>query len=316
MAASTGAAPFGARSVGASALDYLVVGHVAADWIEGSHRPLLGGTATYAALTALRLGARVGVHTSASYEPGLVDVLHGVHVARIPAEYSTTFANRYEADGTRTQTVESVADRLTFDQILPEWRGAPLVHLAPIAQEVDPGLLDRFPRAFLGITPQGWLRAWGDDGGVHRAEWRDAKRVLRRANAVVVSEADLPDPALVDEWARVAHLLVVTRGERGCDVYHAGEDPATPYHSPAFKVPRVIDPTGAGDAFAAAYFWHLHQAGNWREAADWANCVASFVVEKRGPAGVPRLADAEARWRSNARATASPGAPVRSGAGS
>lgn len=293
-----------------------MVGHVAADWLGETRRPFLGGTATYAALTALRLGARVGVHTSASYEPGLVDVLHGVHVARIPAEYSTSFVNAYQVDGTRSQTVESVAERLAFDQILPEWRGAPLVHLAPVAQEVDPGLLDRFPRAFLGVTPQGWLRAWDDDGVVRPTEWRDAQRVLRRANAVVVSETDVPDPALVAEWARVARLLVVTRGVHGCDVYHAGEDPTMPYRSPAFKVPRVADPTGAGDAFAAAYFWHLHQTGNWREAADWANCVASFVVEKRGPAGVPKLDDAEKRWRGTARTTATPTAPVRSGASS
>ena len=42
-------------------------------------------------------------------------------------------------------------------------------------------------------------------------------------------------------------------------------------------------------------------AGDWQTAADWANCVASFVVEKRGVAGVPKLAEVEKRWRSGTR---------------
>ncbi len=54
----------------------------------------MGGT-TYAALTARNMGARVGVHTSASYEPGLVDTLRGTYVARVPAEFTTCFTNEY-----------------------------------------------------------------------------------------------------------------------------------------------------------------------------------------------------------------------------
>jgi hypothetical protein len=63
------AAPIGKEPSGA--IDYLVMGHVAADWLAGLKRPVLGGTATYAAATARNLGARVGVHTSAAYESGL-----------------------------------------------------------------------------------------------------------------------------------------------------------------------------------------------------------------------------------------------------
>ncbi len=70
----------------------------------------------------------------------------------------------------------------------------------------------------------------------------------------------------------------------------------------AFKPAREVDPTGAGDVFAAAYVWHLYQSrGNWRQAADWANCVASFVVEKRGVAGIPKLSEVEQRWSDGSR---------------
>jgi hypothetical protein len=242
------------------------------------------------------MGARVGVHTSASYEPGLIDTLSGALVARVPAEYTTCFVNDYSS-GKRVQTIESVADKLTYDQILPEWRNPPVVHLGPLCQELDTAIVDRFPRSLIGVTPQGWLRGWGDDGVVHPVEWADAARVLRKANVVVISEHDVADVLEIREWANRARMLVVTMGERGCDVYRQGG--GEPFHSPAFKSGSESDPTGAGDVFAAAFLWHLHKsAGDWKTAADWGNCVASFAVEKRGVAGVPKLAEVEKRWQN------------------
>src|ERR1043166_2633717 len=93
-------------------VDYLLLGHVTVDRLDDK-RVVLGGTATYGALTARNMGARVGVHTSTAYEPGLIDTLGGVLVARIPAEYTTCFVNAY-SDGKRQQSIESVAERITY----------------------------------------------------------------------------------------------------------------------------------------------------------------------------------------------------------
>lgn len=282
-----------------ASVDYLVVGHIAMDRSVG-HRLALGGTAAYAALTARNMGARVGVHTSASYEPALVDTLYATIVARIPSEYTTLFENTYDEQGARHQAVESVAEKLTFDQLLAEWRNTPVVHIAPIGHELDAAIVDKFPKAFLGVTPQGWMRAWDEpEGKVRLTAWADPDRVLARADAIVVSEDDLVDPSVIPTWAAKTKLLVVTRGAEGADVYKKGE--SEPYHSPAFKANKPEDPTGAGDVFAAAFFWHVHTTGDWRQAADWANCVASFVVEKRAVAGVPKLVDVEKRWKTGNR---------------
>jgi pfkB family carbohydrate kinase len=279
-------------------IDYLLLGHVTVDRLD-DRRVVLGGTATYGAVTTRNMGARVGVHTSASYEPGLIDTLGGVLVARVPAEYTTCFVNDYSS-GKRQQTLESVAEKLTYDQILPEWRNPPVVHLGPLCQEIDSSLVTKFPKSLIGVTPQGWMRAWGDDGIVHPVDWADAERVLKRADAVIISEDDVADRSVIDEWASKARMLVVTLGDRGADVYRNGSQ--QPHHSPAFKSATEVDPTGAGDVFAAAFLWHLHKAGgDWQTAVDWANCVASFVVEKRGVSGVPKLADVEKRWSSGAR---------------
>ena len=124
-----------------------------------------------------------------------------------------------------------------------------------------------------------------------------AMKLLSRADVVIISEHDVADASVIQDWAARARMLVVTLGERGCDVYRAGEV----YHSAAFKAGAEVDPTGAGDVFAAAYLWHLHTSGgDWKTAADWANCVASFVVEKRGVSGAPKLVDVEQRWQNGA----------------
>jgi sugar/nucleoside kinase (ribokinase family) len=126
--------------------------------------------------------------------------------------------------------------------------------------------------------------------------------------AVIISEEDVAEPSVIEDWAAKARMLVVTQGDRGCDVYRKGE--SEPLHSPAFKSAIEVDPTGAGDVFAGAFLWHLHKSGgDWKTAADWANCVASFAVEKRGVAGVPKLAEVEKRWRSGTRIGVRVGAP-------
>jgi 1D-myo-inositol 3-kinase len=284
-------------------IDYLLLGHVTVDRLA-ERRVTLGGTATYAAVAARNMGARVGVHTSAAYEPGLIDVLRGVLVARVPTEYTTCFVNEYSG-GERRQSIESVAAKLTYEQLLPEWRNPPVVHLGPLCNELDASLVGRFPRSIVGVTPQGWMRAWGEDGVVHPTPWPDADKVLARADAVIVAEDDFIDPAILAEWAARARMLVVTRGQRGADVYRQGA--SAPYHSAAFQPAAEMDPTGSGDVFASAFLWHLHSSGgDWQTAADWANCVASFVVEKRGVGGVPKLADVEKRWRGGARRGGTP----------
>jgi sugar/nucleoside kinase (ribokinase family) len=259
---------------------------------------VLGGTATYAALTAARLGQRVGVLTSAGWEPELVDVLasEGVQVARLPAEHTTRFVNVYE-HGTRRQFVEARAETLSAAQLPPEWGDAPLVHLAPLADELDLDLLEAFPRAIIGVTPQGWMRAWDESGLVRAIPWREVERVLARVDVAVFSEEDVPDPALIETYAGMARLAVVTRGQRGASIHQDGHW----QHSAAFQAGRQVDPTGAGDVFAAGFLIHYRQTGDALASADFANCVASFAVEKRHHHAIPTLEQVEERWQRGKR---------------
>lgn len=280
-------------------LDYLVVGHVTAD--QTPDGPSLGGTATYSSLVAVVLGQRVGLLTAASFEPGLIDILGDVRVARLPAADTTQFTNTYE-NLIRKQKVEHVAPSLSAKHLLPEWRDTPILHLAPVAREVENDFFNAFPKAFIGVTPQGWMRSWDGDGLVRASEWTNANVVLQRANAVVMSVEDVDQPEHIDEWARKAKVLVVTHGEAGAVVYHKG----TIQHSPAFAAGKIVDPTGSGDFFAAAFFVRLADSGNPFASAEFANCVASFAVERKGFEAVPTAEQIEERWNAGKRLSAKP----------
>ncbi|MEE8370045.1 MAG: PfkB family carbohydrate kinase, partial [Dehalococcoidia bacterium] len=59
----------------------------------------------------------------------------------------------------------------------------------------------------------------------------------------------------------------------------------------------TIDPTGAGDAFAAAFLIHLWETGDGWQSARFAACAASFVIEREGTAAIPDRDQIEARLR-------------------
>ena len=260
-------------------LDYLVVGHVTRDLVGDSYT--LGGTVSYAARTARALGCRVGVVTSAGPDLDLSQVLDGVTISRFPAANTTTFQNIYTSDG-RRQVLHGVAKTLVPQAVPAHWRAA-IVHLGPVARECDLALAGAFGDAFLGITPQGWMRRWDQAGRVSYGRWEEAEQLLPRADAVVLSEEDVAsDDALVTRYAAQTRLLVVTRGAAGCTVHREGEV----RHFPAPAVDEV-DPTGAGDIFAAAFFVSLQRTGSPWTAAHFANCVAAASVSRVGLTGTP-----------------------------
>jgi len=260
-------------------LDYLIVGHVTRDLIDGAFA--VGGTVSYAARTARALGCRVGVVTSASPGLDLSHVLDGVLVTRFPAATTTAFRNIYTPDG-RRQMLHSVAETLVPEMVPPNWRAA-IVHLGPVARECDPALVNAFDDTFVGLTPQGWMRSWDQAGRVSCCQWEGAGELLAYAGAVVLSEEDVAgDRALMAQYAARARLLVVTQGAAGCTVYTAGRS----RHFPA-PAAHEVDPTGAGDIFAAAFFVSLQRQGDPWRAARFANCVAACSVTRPGLSGTP-----------------------------
>jgi sugar/nucleoside kinase (ribokinase family) len=261
------------------ALDYLVVGHVTNDLTPKG--PVLGGAVAYAGLTANALGMRTCVATSTGADLDL-SPLSKLQVFSLPAKSSTVFENRYQS-GRRLQTVHSQAQMIRADAVPEAWRSASIVHLAPVARELDPFMVDALSFSFLGITPQGWMRNWDEHGNVESQTWNDEASLLQSAEATVLSIDDVGgDEDLIASMASRSRVLAVTEGAAGVRVYWRGQ-------RRDFEAPKVkeIDSTGSGDIFAACFFIRLHLMHDPWDAARFANQIAAVSVTRSGLASVP-----------------------------
>jgi hypothetical protein len=269
--------------------EFIIVGHITQDLLPDGGLGL-GGTVSYAATTAQRMGYRVGVVTSTGPDLDVRQVLPFAQIACRRSTETTVFENIY-LNGVRKQILHQRAATLHCNLIPRQWRKAPIAHLGPLDQEIDEGVFHCFDdQVLIGVTPQGFLRRWDDQGQVSFIDWEPPESILRRINVLVLSEQDVPDPdSLVRAWERFIDVIVVTRAERGATVFHEGEScdyPARPAEQ--------VDPTGAGDVFAAAFMIRLIETDDPCQAAQFANTVASFSIEGPGVSGIPMRHQVEA----------------------
>ncbi len=272
---------------------FVSIGHFTHDVTEDGL--ILGGAASYSSIAARELAWRAGVVSAVGEDFLHLRRFDGIPLALVGATcgLTTTFANTYE-NGVRRQILSSVAARICSEHIPSEWLDAEIVYLCPVANEIHPDVVHMFPNSLIGASPQGWMRQWDDSGRVSPCKWKDAPSVLPHVDVVVMSEEDIsPFPGMVEEYAELADIVVLTRGERGATLFRDGQQ----FDFPAFTT-CAVDPTGAGDVFAAAFLSRFHQTRDIHESAIFANCTASFVVEKEGTEGIPNLARVRSRMMS------------------
>ena len=266
-------------------VDYLLIGHVTQDVTPAGFA--LGGTVSYASLTARAFGKKVGIVTSCKADL-LLPELEGIPVVRKPAQQNSTFENVYTPNG-RVQHIRGVAEMLTLADIPSVWRNTPIVHLGPVAAEIDPLLAQAFPNSMVCITPQGWLRGWDGNGLISFIKWPQAVGVLKHAGVVVLSIEDVQGSEdVIQEYVTEVPVLVVTEGSAGARVYWNGD-------VRHFCPPREeeIDPVGAGDIFATSFFIRYAATNDPWEAARVATQLAARSVTRRTLAGVPTPAEVQ-----------------------
>ena len=272
--------------------DYLLLGHFTRDVLP-DRTTAPGGTSLYASFAAQRLGQRVAVVSAPAELPP--ELRETIAVAFHPSPTPPTFENQYTPQG-RRQILHAESQPIALADIPTEWRKAPIVHLGPVLGETPEELAYAFPNALLGVTPQGWMRAWGPElpGLVTYRPWQPDEDLLRRIDVLVLSIEDVKgDEALVISWARHCRLVALTRGARGSTLFINGQ----PHLVEAFPAVER-DPTGAGDVFAAALLVRLHETGDPLDAARFAACVAASSVEGRGASRILSRAEVEDRLQT------------------
>jgi 1D-myo-inositol 3-kinase len=267
----------------------LAIGHVTRDTLyppargaawsgRGAPQEVLGGAASYAALAARRLGWEAAVLTSAGPDFDPARELPGLPVFVQPASQTTRFENAYEEDGSRRQVVAARADDLGTDALPDLWRDPEVLLLGPVAGELFGIGALTFAAECVGAVAQGYLRTIRSDGLVAAREWERPDRDLLGVHVLFLSEHDLPDAdARAHALLSCVPIVALTRGWRGLTLLTRERRQEVP----SFPRPER-DPTGAGDVFAAAFLIRYQETGDASEAAAFAACAASCVVEGVG----------------------------------
>jgi len=260
-------------------IDYLVIGHLTCDIGDTSNH--LGGTVTFSGLTAQALGMNVGIITSASPELDTSSI-KSIWIKNKISTQTTTFKNISNGSN-RIQYLFQVADKIKEDD-LPEFDPPPkIVHLGPMADEVDPAILRRFPDSLKCLTPQGWLRKTDKNNVVKLKQWKDFDYHLSQADIAVISVDDVQrDEDIILKMASSIPIFVVTEGFKGARVYWNND-------VRFIRAPEVkyLEDTGSGDIFAAAFFCRYLKTKNPWEAGRFAVQVASWSVERKHLNSIP-----------------------------
>ncbi|HXK10752.1 MAG TPA: PfkB family carbohydrate kinase [Vicinamibacteria bacterium] len=254
----------------------LALGHVSRDRRPGGD--VLGGSVTYGALAARRLGWEAAILTSAGPDLEPERELAGVPAFVRRSSATTRFVNEYDESGARHQVVTARADDVDLEALPASWHDPDVLLLGPIVGELSGVQATALEAGCVGAIAQGYVRAVDADGRVSAREWSRPARDLPGVHVLFLSEHDLPDAeARACELLAQVPIVALTRGWRGVTLLTRQDRHEVP------SLPRPeTDPTGAGDVFAASFLVRYQETGDPLEAAAFGACAASCVVEGIG----------------------------------
>ena len=276
-------------------IDFLAIGTVTRDIATAdptATQYALGGTVSFAAVTAARLGRSPVILTRAGDDVDLSVLQNLADVRVLLAERTTTFANLYTPDG-RVQYCYTPSPPIAAADIPAQLRAPHIALLGPLVNEVLPDVAAIFdPNTIVAAVPQGWMRRWDGDGRVYPTAWTTMTEILPHLDVLILSIEDIDgELQWVDRFLEYVSLVVLTEYRDGSTVYRrnaSAEIEVTPIPP---RPAQELDPTGAGDIFATAFLLRLDETGDPLDSARYANVTASFGVEGQGVAGIPAHAD-------------------------
>lgn len=273
-----------------TSFDILILGHVTQDLlgqeIDSGYR--IGGTVSFAAITALRLGFQPAVITKAASDTDLSELPSEANFHVLPSPSTTTFANVYTEQG-RIQYCYTPALPIKADDIPETLRHPKIVLLGPLVGEIGADVACLFDsQTLIAAVPQGWMRWWDETGRVYNKPWENAPEILSCLDVLILSQEDIDyDLTHLDLFLEYVPLVVMTEYRDGSTVYQRQDDGEIIVTKIPPRPAKEIDPTGAGDIFATAFLLRLQETGDPIQSARFANVTASIGVESLGVSGIP-----------------------------
>ena len=285
----------------------LAVGSIAFDDLEtpnGSKKNVLGGSATYFSIAAslfsnVKIVGVVG-NDFPQYAWDLFDKKN-IDVQNVQSLQGNTFhwGGRYSDDYSSRETL--FTNLGVFEKFTPIIRTADLssrfLFLGNILPDLQLNVISKIKSHELIITDT--MNLWID------ISKKQLSNVISKTDVLLLNDEEALQYTGTQKLNAAAIRLhdegpktvIIKLGSKGS--YLSSPDCSS--FIPAFKIDKVIDPTGAGDSFAGGFIGHLALSSeiNFLNAVIVGSAVASFTVEGFGVEGLLRALPSSLQTRIN-----------------
>lgn len=292
-------------------MSLLTVGSVAFDDIEtpyGRAEKVVGGACTYISLAASYFTKKIGLVAviGDDFPKNVLDDLQkrGVNLDGLEVkqgEKSFFWAGRYHKDLNGRDTLDTQLNVLAdFKPVVPKSaQKSEFLMLGNLTPQVQLDVINQMkqrPKLIAMDTMNFWMDIALDD----------LKKVLKKVDLLSINDEEARQLSGEHSLVKAAKViqkmgpkfLIIKKGEHGALLFHKDKL----FFAPALPLPKVIDPTGAGDTFAGGFMGYLAKTGdisfeNMKRAVIYGSAMASFCVEKFGIERMTELKQKEIKQR-------------------
>ena len=156
-----------------------------------------------------------------------------------------------------------------------------LGNLHPEIQLLAMNQITNKPKAIILDTINFWIEKF----------WDTLEKVISNVNIISINEEEsllITGEKDIEKAANILHKMgpkyvIIKKGEEGAVLFGEGKT----YFAPAYKIDKVVDPTGAGDCFIAGIAGYLSEINevsfeSLKSAIYFGTSIASFNLEMVG----------------------------------
>ncbi|OED30674.1 PfkB family carbohydrate kinase [Methanosphaera sp. WGK6] len=139
------------------------------------------------------------------------------------------------------------------------------------------------------LVAQGYLRSTDTQNNIIEQEWKNKEKYLKYTDILSLDQNEMKQAFKIDTLTKNTikkiikkyslKTLIMTKAEQGSDIYTQNKK----IHIPAIKTKKMIDPTGLGDTYIAAYISKKQDTKSIYERGLFASITAKYKLENKGP---------------------------------
>jgi sugar/nucleoside kinase (ribokinase family) len=260
--------------------------------IDGVIKECIGGSIYYEACVLKMFGVDVKVFgTYAKADEEFVrENFKGIEVKAIYAEKTITHELTYakeNPDVRKTKVPEYSSNTFPVeDNLLKELKSFDYVFLGPLYYENLPFEFFKKMKGSNLVLNNFGLFTYYENGVPIRKNPENLAKVARFLKYLFLDEGEMKyasQKETIEEGAGYflnlgVKVVIVTRGSKGSIVFTKDKK----YKIPAYPPKKLVDPTGAGDTYLAAFIYSKQLSDDLQKRGEFAAMAATMVIEKTG----------------------------------